>query len=73
MNLERWRHIDAIYHAALGRPAAERAPFLDHACRGDERLRREVDSLLHREVSAHRFMETPAMDVGRSSWATVRP
>jgi tetratricopeptide (TPR) repeat protein len=43
---ERFRRIEAIYHEALERPGPARAAFLDEATRGDDALRREVDSLL---------------------------
>jgi hypothetical protein len=42
----RWKRIEQVYHAALLRPPRERNAFLEHACAGDEDLRREVDSLL---------------------------
>ena len=47
MTPERWQRIEELYHAAQARPADERAGFLSQACRGDERLRREVESLLN--------------------------
>ena len=46
MTPERWAQIDRIHTAALDRPMAERAAFLDEACAGDPALRREVESLL---------------------------
>jgi len=38
--------ISELFHAAVAKPAAERAAFVNEACGGDERLRRKVDSLL---------------------------
>ena len=46
MSSERWRQIEDLYHAALERDPGRRAGFLAEACRDDEELRREVESLL---------------------------
>ena len=46
MSSERWRRIEAIYHAAQSRPFRERSAYLAAACAGDDDLRREVESLL---------------------------
>jgi serine/threonine-protein kinase len=46
MEPQRWKEIDGIFAAALEREPAARAAFLDEACAGDERLRKEVESLL---------------------------
>ncbi len=59
MTPERWQRIDALFHAALQRPADERAAFLSDACADDDALRREVESLLS-ESDASAFLETPA-------------
>src|SRR5687768_14543969 len=40
------RRIEDLFHRAVGLAPVERAAFLDHACIGDEHLRREVESLL---------------------------
>src|SRR6185295_20343939 len=42
-----WSRIDALLDAALARPAAERARFLDEACHDDPALRARLDELLH--------------------------
>jgi len=52
MTPDRWATVERIYHAALARPADERAAFLADACAGDEELRREVQSLLAEHASA---------------------
>jgi hypothetical protein len=39
-----WQQIEALYHAALERPIAERAAFIAQSCAGDPDLRREVES-----------------------------
>jgi serine/threonine-protein kinase len=41
-----WSRLDALLDAALARPAAERAAFLDQACQGDAALRARLDALL---------------------------
>jgi serine/threonine protein kinase len=46
MKAERWRQIEALFHAARELRLGERAEFLVKACAGDEELRREIDSLL---------------------------
>jgi serine/threonine protein kinase/tetratricopeptide (TPR) repeat protein len=41
-----WQRIREVLASALERPHAARAAFLDAACRGDARIRREVESLI---------------------------
>ena len=60
MTPERWKQIEALYHAASARPQGERSAFLAGACRDDEALRRDVESLLKEQVSAGGFLDTPA-------------
>jgi serine/threonine protein kinase/tetratricopeptide (TPR) repeat protein len=60
---ERWQQVEQLYHAAAARSAEERAAFLAEACAGDERLRREVESLLAYEDQAEDFIESPALEV----------
>jgi eukaryotic-like serine/threonine-protein kinase len=43
---EQWRTVEEIFHAAVERPAAVRAAFLDRACAGRPEIRAEVESLL---------------------------
>ena len=57
MTPERWAQIDRIHTAALDRPLAERAAFLDEACAGDPSLRREVESLLAYASAAETFLD----------------
>jgi serine/threonine-protein kinase len=59
MTPERWRQVKGVLHEAMERTAAERAAFLDEACRGDVPLRREVDSLLasNDRVETSEFLE----------------
>src|ERR1700739_1050982 len=46
MEAERWQKVNDLFQAAAGRAPEERAAFLEEACRGDEGLCREVESLL---------------------------
>jgi hypothetical protein len=59
MTRERWRKIEALYHAALEREPGERAAFLTDACQHDRNLRSEVESLL-----APRGLEARASRLG---------
>ena len=63
MKPERWQRIDEIFGVALQHKPDERKAFLDEACRGDEELRQEVESLLAAERAAVKFIEEPAMDI----------
>ena len=60
MTPERWRQVSRIYHDALARGSGERASFLREACRDDEALRQEVESLLAQPASAESFLGQPA-------------
>jgi Tol biopolymer transport system component/serine/threonine protein kinase len=55
----RWRRLESVVHAALARPAEERAVFLAEACSGDSDLQREAASLLERDACADAFLGTP--------------
>jgi hypothetical protein len=58
---DRWDTVERLFHAALARPAAERAAFLAEACGGDQGLRREVESLLVQGASAEAILERGAL------------
>jgi serine/threonine protein kinase/Tol biopolymer transport system component len=47
---DRWGSVERLYHAALAQPVARRAVFLAEACKGDDELRREVESLLAQDA-----------------------
>jgi serine/threonine-protein kinase len=57
--------VEAIFWAALARPAAERTAFLEQACAGDSNLRRQVDELLRGHEAAGGFLEQPAVGATR--------
>ena len=63
MKPERWRQIEDLYHEASALDEGRRAEFLSQACKGDEELRRELESLLAHGQNAARFIETPAMGI----------
>ena len=53
--------VEGICLAALEHPENERAAFLANACRGDDALRREVESLLAHASPAEEFLAQPAV------------
>ena len=61
MTPERWQRVEELYHAAYATPAGERAAFLAEACREDEALRRQVESLLN-ESSHDGFLAPPGVE-----------
>src|SRR5437667_2386994 len=63
MKAERWKYVNDLFQSAVERAPAERAAFLDEACRGDESLRREVGSLLTSHERSENFIELPAFEV----------
>ena len=63
MNREQWQQIDRLFHAALSRPAQERAAFLAEICGGDEELRREIEDLIASHEQPKDFIENHAGDL----------
>ena len=72
MTPERWQRVEELYHAAHARPAAARAAFLAEACHGDDRLRREVESLLN-QPSDHGFLAAPSLETASALNVDVLP
>src|SRR5438067_2709005 len=60
MKQTQWQRIEELLQEALDLEPGRRQAFLESACGGDERLRREVEALLGKEEWARSFMETPA-------------
>src|SRR5437867_12086876 len=58
---DHWGTVERLYHAALARPAGERAAFLAEACAGDEALRRDIESLLAQPASADNVLARGAI------------
>ena len=69
MTPERWQHIDTLFHSALECAPAARASFLSQACRGDDDLRSEVESLLRAHEQDGAFLDTPAYELAAESLA----
>ena len=61
MKPERWKQIERLYHAALGRESGAREAFLAQACPGDEELRREVEELLRYDGAPGSFIQGNAL------------
>lgn len=64
MNPEQWKKVEDVFEAALQRPPEERQAFVDSACKGDEALRNQVQTLLLSLERAGNFMEASAFGVG---------
>jgi eukaryotic-like serine/threonine-protein kinase len=62
MNPEHWKRIKELFNAALDQMPVERAVFLDHACNGDEQLRREVERLIASHEKSDLFIDKPAYE-----------
>ena len=60
MTSERWRRVDELFHATMGRDAMERADFLREACAGDNALRSEVEKLIAAHEKDGSFIDSPA-------------
>ncbi len=61
INPEKWHEVKEIFYAALRQSPEERERFLDKSCKDDDRLRREVESLLSSSEAAGSFMQNPAV------------
>jgi len=57
---ERWAHVKSVFLAVIEQPENQRATYLTEACRGDEVLQAEVQSLLdcHHQVADSSFLES---------------
>jgi eukaryotic-like serine/threonine-protein kinase len=62
MKPDRWQQINKLFQATLALDPADRDAFLDHACKDDTALRREVESLIASHDSAGSFIESPAVE-----------
>src|SRR4051812_41639717 len=71
MDAERWKRVDSLLDAALGRSPDERDAFLRQTCVDDEALDREVRSLLAAREQAGSFLESPAIVVAARALALV--
>src|SRR5690242_8942464 len=65
MTPERWQQIASTYETAVDLEPGARDRYLSGACAGDDRLRREVESLLRQDGTAA-LLDSPV-------WATAAP
>ena len=63
MTPERWQQVDQIFQAAIELDPAERVPFLETSCVGDDELRREVESLITSDEQGLSVVDSPAYEV----------
>jgi tRNA A-37 threonylcarbamoyl transferase component Bud32 len=59
MTADRWRQIQEVFQQAIEVPEEERTAFLDGVCRGDDDLRRELDSLLLCDTPGQLLVDLP--------------
>src|SRR5437899_1366499 len=59
MDPQRWKRIEEVYHAAVGRAQGEREAFLEGACGADDGLRRLVLELVDGPTLAERITDGP--------------
>jgi Tol biopolymer transport system component len=71
--MDRWDQIQEFYHAAMERPPASRAAFVEKACAHDPELRREVESLLGHEGQADSLLENPPWKHVATGESTAAP
>lgn len=72
MTPERWQKIEQLCHAALEREAYQRGAFLEEACRGDNELLIEVESLLAQEKTAEGFLGSASAEVAANVWTKMQ-
>jgi serine/threonine-protein kinase len=64
LSAEEWARVNALFHAALDRPAAERLAWVEREC-DHASIVEEVKSLLAAHARAGEFIERPAGSAGR--------
>ena len=73
MSNEFWQKVESLYHAALRQAPETRAEFLDEGCAGDDKLRREVESLLTFAHKPTDFLDIPAIELEAKKIAETSP
>jgi len=63
MKPEEWQRVKEILEPALELDPGSRSAFVDRACAGDDRLRREVQSLIAQHNEAAGQLELPALEM----------
>src|SRR5215469_15829629 len=56
-----WQRVEEVVQRALELDESRYAEFLESSCRGDEALRREVESLLAQAKRVNHFLDSPAL------------
>ena len=56
-----WEQLQSLFEGALSHDRHERAAYLDAATRGNDALRRDVESLLAAHEAADQFLSSPAV------------
>ena len=64
---------EAIFNGALLLPQADRAEYIGHAAKGDDKLIQRVQALLHAHDEAGGFMEEPAAPAARPTIVLTAP
>jgi serine/threonine-protein kinase len=64
MDTSDWQRVEEVFHEASKLGAGERGAYLTEACRGDEPLRREVESLVEALDEVPDFIEQPVLRLG---------
>jgi Tol biopolymer transport system component len=70
MTPERWLQIKEIFTSALAIAPVERSDFLLKACGSDEKLRKEIESLIVAHELTGSFIDSPAYKVAEKAFAT---
>ena len=76
MSPERWQQVKQIFNSAVKYDEAERAAFLATACRNDEELREEVESLIASHEKDGSFIDSPAykrLEVSPEEMGELKP
>jgi serine/threonine protein kinase/Tfp pilus assembly protein PilF len=63
MDHERWKRVDEIFHAALDRDTSARARYLQDACKDDDSIRIEVESLIASYEKESSLFEHRAIEI----------
>lgn len=59
-----WEKVESVFHGALELSAADRRNYLARECAGDERLAREVETLIKSFEKDACFLDEPALEFG---------
>ncbi|MCM3874296.1 MAG: protein kinase, partial [Pyrinomonadaceae bacterium] len=67
MSTENWLQLKTLFHAALDLTPAERASFVENACKDNEGLRSQLEKLLASHDETGAFLISPAVLVATNS------